>query len=68
MFYQNTHNLQKPHIHTHPHITKPTHTHPHITKQIKTTTIQGKKITVQDIGYPNEIVTIQSSMFSIKSP
>ena len=34
---------------THPHVTKPTHTHTHITKQYKTTTIQFKTNTVQDI-------------------
>ena len=37
----------------HPHITKPTHTHmhtpTHITKQYKTTTVQIKTNTVQDI-------------------
>ena len=33
----------------HPHITKPTQTHPHITKQYKTTTVQIKTNTVQDI-------------------
>ena len=35
----------------HPHITKPTHTHTHtITKQVKTTKVQVKTNTVQDIS------------------
>jgi microcystin-dependent protein len=38
---QDTHTLQNPHIHT--------HTHTHITKQFKTTTVQIKTNTVQDI-------------------
>jgi len=41
------------HTHTRPHITKPTHTHTHtnthITKQYKTTTVEIKTNTVQDI-------------------
>ena len=41
-YYQRTHTLQNPHIHT------PTH----ITKQVKTTTVQVKTNTVQI--YPNE--------------
>ena len=55
--HPHTHTLQNPHIHTpthykthtytHPHITKPTHTH--ITKQFKTTTVQVKTNTVQDV-------------------
>ena len=41
----------KTHTYTHLHITKPTytHTHPHITKQFKTTTVQVKTNTVQDV-------------------
>ena len=51
-YYQNTHTLQNPHRHT--HITKPsppthTHTHTHTTKQYKTTTVQIKTNTVQDV-------------------
>jgi len=42
----------KTHTHTH------THTHPHVAKQVKT----EYKI------HQNEIVTIQSSIFSIRSP
>jgi hypothetical protein len=40
--------------------------HPHITKQVKTATVQVKTTTVQYT--PNEIVTIQSSTLSIRSP
>jgi len=40
-YYQNTHTLQNPH--------KQTNTHTHITKQYKTTTVQIKTNTVQDI-------------------
>jgi len=45
----------------HPHNCQNTHTytHRHITKQIKTTTVQDT---------PNEIVTVQSSTLSIRSP
>jgi hypothetical protein len=44
---QDTHTLQNPPIHTHTH-THP-YPHPHITKQFKTTTVQIKTNTVQDI-------------------
>jgi len=37
----------KTHTYTHPHITKPSH--PHITKQLKTTIVQVKTNTAQDI-------------------
>ena len=53
--HTHTHTVQNPHIHykthtsTHPHITKPTHTQPHIKKQFKTTTVQVKTNTVQDV-------------------
>ena len=55
--YIHTHTLQNPHIHTHtlqnPHIHRPTyyktHTHTHIIKQFKTTTVQVKTSTVQDV-------------------
>jgi hypothetical protein len=41
-----THKLQNPHTHTtHTH----THTHTHITKQYKTTTVQIKTDTIQDL-------------------
>jgi hypothetical protein len=42
---QDTHTLPNPHTHPHPY----THTHTHITKQFKTTTVQIKTNTVQDI-------------------
>jgi hypothetical protein len=42
-YYQNTHTYTPPHTHTH------THTHTHITKQYKTTTVQIKTNTTQDI-------------------
>jgi hypothetical protein len=40
-FYQDTHTLQNRHTHT--------HTHTHTTKQYKTTTVQIKTNTVQDL-------------------
>ena len=50
-YYQNTHTLQNSHKHTHykTHTYPHTHTHPHITKQYKTTTVQIKTKTMQDI-------------------
>ena len=48
-YYQNTHTLQNPHKHTHYKTDTHTHTHKHITKQYKTTTVQIKTNTVQDI-------------------
>ena len=48
-YYQNTHTLRNPHIHTPTHYKTHTYTHPHITKQLKTTTVQVKTNTVQDI-------------------
>ena len=53
--YQNTHILKKNRTNTHAHTHTPTHykphtyTHPHITKQYKTTTVQIKTNTVQDM-------------------
>ena len=44
-----TRTLQNPHIHTPTHYKTHTYTHPHITKQFKTTTVQVKTNTVQDI-------------------
>jgi hypothetical protein len=44
-YYQDTHTLQNRHKQTHTH----THTHTHITKQYKTTTVQIKTKTVQDL-------------------
>ena len=37
-YYQNTHTLQIPHIHTPTHYKTHTNTHPHITKQVKIAT------------------------------
>jgi len=48
-YYQNTHTLQNPHKHTHYKTHTYTHTHTHVTKQYKTTTVQIKTNTVQDI-------------------
>jgi hypothetical protein len=48
-YYQDTHTLQKQIIHTHTPTPTHTHTHTHITKQFKTTTVQIKTNTVQDI-------------------
>ena len=39
-YYQNTHTLQNPHIHTPTHYKTHTHTLPHITKQAQTITVQ----------------------------
>jgi hypothetical protein len=47
--YQDTHTLQNPPIQTHTHTHTHKHTHTHITKQFKTTTVQIKTNTVQDI-------------------
>jgi hypothetical protein len=46
-----THTLQNPYIHTHTLQNPHTHTHTrtHITKEFKTTTVQIKTYTVQDI-------------------
>ena len=44
-YYQNTHTLQNLYAHTRAR----THTHTYITKQYKTTTVQIKTNTVQDI-------------------
>jgi ABC-type nickel/cobalt efflux system permease component RcnA len=47
---QSIHIVKTPaHYKTHPHTYTHTHTHTHITKQIKTTTVQIKTNTVQDI-------------------
>jgi hypothetical protein len=43
--YQDTHTLQNPPIHTHTH----TYTHTHTLRQFKTTAVQIKTNTVQDI-------------------
>jgi hypothetical protein len=50
-YYQDTHTLQNRHKHTHykTHTYTHTHTHTHITKQHKTTTVQIKTNTVQDL-------------------
>ena len=40
-YYQNTHTLQNPHLHTPTHTQTHTYTHPHITKPVKTTTAQN---------------------------
>jgi hypothetical protein len=48
-YYQNTHTLQNPHIHTRTHYKTHTYTHPHIIKQVKTTNVQVKTTTIQDI-------------------
>ena len=50
----------KTHTYTHPHITKPTHTHTH--------TLKNKLKQPQYKIYQNEIVTIQSRTFRIRSP
>ena len=47
--HTHTHTLQNPHIHTPTHYKPHTYTHPHITKPVKTTTVQVKTTTVQDI-------------------
>jgi hypothetical protein len=57
--YQNTHTLQNLHTHTN------THTCPHITKQYKTTTIQIKTNTVQDIPKWNSHNTIKYPQYKI---
>jgi hypothetical protein len=48
-YYQNTHTLQNLHTHTLQTRPPPTHIHTHITKQYKTTKVQIKTNTVQDI-------------------
>jgi hypothetical protein len=65
--YQNTHTLENPHkhihykIHTHTH----THTHTHIAKQYKTTTVQIKTKTVQDIPKWNSQNTIKCPQYKV---
>jgi hypothetical protein len=51
----------------HPHITKPTHTHTntHITKQYKTTTVQIKINTVQDIPKWNSHNIIECLQYKV---
>jgi len=39
-YYQNTHTLQNPYIHTPTHFKTHTYTHPHTTKQVTTNTVQ----------------------------
>jgi hypothetical protein len=56
-----------PHTHTQTYTHAHARTHIHVTKQYKTTTVQIKTNTVHKI-YPNETVTIQSNVRSIKSP
>ena len=46
---KHTHITKPTHTHTHTHTHTYTHTHTHITKQYKTTTVQMKTNTVQDI-------------------
>ena len=64
-YYQNTHTLQNPHV------TKPirykthTYTHTHITKQFKTTTVQVKTNTPQDIPKSNSHNTIKYPHYKI---
>jgi len=52
--------IKKNHTYTQPHITKPTRTHTH--------TLQNKLKQTEYKIYPNEIVTIQSSTLSLRSP
>ena len=52
-YYQNTHTLQNPQIHTHTHYKTHTYTHPHVTKQVTTTTVQVRTNAVQDIPKRN---------------
>ena len=47
--HTHTHTLQNPYIHTSTHYKTHTHTHTHITQQYKTTTVQIKTNTIQDI-------------------
>ena len=47
--HTHTHTDTQKHTHTHTYRHTHTHTHPHITKQYKTTTVQIKTNTVQDI-------------------
>ena len=67
--HTHTHTLQNPHIHTPKRYKTHTYTHPHITKQHKTTTVQIKTNTTQDIPkwishninkYPQYKVTLMS--------
>jgi hypothetical protein len=67
-YYQNTHTLQNLHTHTHKHMPTHTHTHTHthITKQYKSTTVQIKTNTVQNIPKLNSNNIINT--LSISSP
>jgi hypothetical protein len=58
-YYQNTHTLQNLHKHTH------THTHIHITKQYKTTTVQIKTNTLQDIPKWNSHNIIKCPQYKV---
>jgi hypothetical protein len=66
-YYQNTYTLQNPHKHI--HTIKPTHTHTHthtiITKQYKTTTVQTKTNTVQDITKRNSHNIIKCPQYKV---
>jgi len=58
--HKHTH-YKNPHIHTHTH----THTHTYITKQYKTTTVQIKTNTVQDIPKWNSHNTIKYPQYKV---
>jgi hypothetical protein len=70
-YYQNTHILQNLHTHTHTHTHTYTHTHPHmhihphITKQYKSTTVQIKTNTVQDISKLNGHNIIKYAQYKV---
>ena len=80
-YYQNTHTLQNPHKHKHykththththtrtrarTHARTHTHTHTHISKQYKTSTVQIKTNTVQDIPKWNSHNIIKCPQYKV---